>query len=154
MNKIESFWFEYLEKNNLPKNTPYSGEFSFGFDKETSTYLSSLVLMNKKKATTSALESFTIDNEPLPKKGNKYVLTDFDDNPLAIIETTNVAILPYNSVTWEMAQKEGDVDDMASWHQNYDDFFEEDSDIMGYDFTTDMPIVFEEFEMIYQNKTL
>ena len=32
MTKVEEFWFEYLEKNKLPKNTPYSGEFVLGED--------------------------------------------------------------------------------------------------------------------------
>ena len=41
MLEVEKFWFEYLEKNNLPKTTPYSGEFILGEDevKELSTFV-------------------------------------------------------------------------------------------------------------------
>ena len=69
---------------------------------------------------------------------------------LCIIQTTKVDILPYNQVTWEMAAKEGEDDSLESWRANHDDFFEFDADIMGYEFTPEMPVVFEEFKVLYK----
>ena len=150
MTKVEEFWFEYLEKNKLPKNTPYSGEFVLGEDEIMCLELTALVLNGKKTATCSALDAFIIDNEPLPKVGSTYVVTDHNDIPLAIIQTTNVNILPYNQVTWEMAAKEGEDENLESWRANHDEFFEYDADIMGYEFKPDMPVVFEEFKLVYK----
>ena len=105
MTKVEEFWFEYLEKNKLPKTTPYSGEFVLGEDEIMCLQLTALVLSGQKTATCSAMDSFIIDDQPLPKVGNNYVVTDWNEIPLCIIQTTNVNILPYNQITWEMAAK-------------------------------------------------
>jgi uncharacterized protein YhfF len=49
-----------------------------------------------------------------------------------------------------MAAKEGEDENLESWRANHDEFFEYDADIMGYDFTPDMPVVFEEFKLLYK----
>lgn len=150
MLEVEKFWFEYLEKNNLPKTTPYSGEFILGEDEVSCLQLSALILGGKKTGSFTALDSFIIDNEPLPKAGSNYVVTDWNEVPLCIIQTTKVTILPYNQITWEMAEKEGEEDSFESWKESHNEFFEYDAEIMGYEFKPDMPVVFEEFKVIYK----
>lgn len=150
MLEVEKFWFEYLEKNNLPKTTPYSGEFILGEDEVSCLQLSALILGGKKTGSFTALDSFIIDNEPLPKAGSNYVVADWNEVPLCIIQTTKVTILPYNQITWEMAEKEGEEDSFESWKESHNEFFEYDAEIMGYEFKPDMPVVFEEFKLIYK----
>ena len=150
MLEVEKFWFEYLEKNNLPKTTPYSGEFILGEDEVSCLQLSALILGGKKTGSFTALDSFIIDNEPLPKAGSNYVVADWNEVPLCIIQTTKVTILPYNQITWEMAEKEGEEDSFESWKENHNAFFEFDADIMGYEFSPNMPVVFEEFKVLYR----
>lgn len=150
MLEVEKFWFEYLEKNNLPKTTPYSGEFILGEDEVSCLQLSALILGGKKTGSFTALDSFIIDNEPLPKAGSNYVVADWNEVPLCIIQTTKVTILPYNQITWEMAEKEGEEDSFDSWKESHNEFFEYDAEIMGYEFKPDMPVVFEEFKVIYK----
>ena len=141
MKTVEQFWNEYLKAKSLPESTPFTGEITFGSDEHTSNELLALVLSGEKRATFTALASFQIDNESLPKKGANYVLTDFFGNPHGVIQTENITILPYNQITWEMAQKEGEDETFESWRSNHDCFFEEDSDIMGYDFTDRKSVV-------------
>ena len=150
MLEVEKFWFEYLEKNNLPKTTPYSGEFILGEDEVSCLQLSALILGGKKTGSFTALDSFIIDNEPLPKAGSNYVVADWNEVPLCIIQTTKVTILPYNQITWEMAEKEGEEDSFESWKESHNEFFEYDAEIMGYEFKPDIPVVFEEFKVIYK----
>jgi len=150
MLEVEKFWFEYLEKNNLPKTTPYSGEFILGEDEVSCLQLSALILGGKKIGSFTALDSFIIDNEPLPKAGSNYVVADWNEVPLCIIQTTKVTILPYNQITWEMAEKEGEEDSFESWKESHNEFFEYDAEIMGYEFKPDMPVVFEEFKVLYK----
>ena len=119
MLEVEKFWFEYLEKNNLPKTTPYSGEFILGEDEVSCLQLSALILGGKKTGSFTALDSFIIDNEPLPKAGSNYVVADWNEVPLCIIQTTKVTILPYNQITWEMAEKEGEEDSFESWKESH-----------------------------------
>ena len=49
-----------------------------------------------------------------------------------------------------MAEKEGEEDSFESWKESHNEFFEYDAEIMGYEFKPDMPVVFEEFKVIYK----
>lgn len=150
METLTKFWKDFLIKYNLPESTPYAGEYCFGVDDEDSNNLLTLVLSKQKTAVFTALESFKLDNEPIPHKDFYYILVDSNDNPLGILKTINVQILAFKDITWSMALKEGEDDSMESWVHRKQDFFEEDSDIMGYPFTPDTPIVFEEFCLEYK----
>ncbi len=149
MDAIETYWKKFLQDKKLPDSTPFAGECSFGSNEQMSCNLTALVLTGHKQATTSALESFELDNETLPHKDFYYAVTDWSGNPCAIIKTTKVSIMAYKDMTWDLARKEGEDNSMESWIKSHNTFFQEDSDIMGYTFSPDMPIVFEEFELVY-----
>lgn len=150
MTKAEQYWTDFIKKNSGEAKSAYCGEISFGWNAQLSLELSLLVLSGKKTAACAAMESYVLDNEPLPKEGNTYVLVDWEENPMGIIRTKKVTVLPYSAVTWDMAQKEGEDSSMEEWRLSHDEAFEEDADLMGYDFTPEMPVVFEEFELIYR----
>lgn len=145
MNNVEQFWLDFLKNHKMSEDTRYSGELSFETTDPASVEELALILGGKKKAATSALAAFELDNEKLPVAGNFYVLTDWNNNPKGVIQTTGVFVLPFDAVTWEMAQKEGEDNSIEEWRERYNDFFDFDSSIMGYDFTPSMPVVFEEF---------
>lgn len=151
---VEEYWNAWLatQPEEARKERPYGGEIQFGFDEAMSAWLTPLVLSGQKQATTSALESFQIDNEKLPVAGHFYVLTDWNDNPLGIIEDVKVDILPFDQVPWSMAQKEGEDESLESWRENHIEAFQEDADLMGYTFRMDMPVVFEEFRLVYKGE--
>ena len=150
MDLINIFWSKFLEGKENKDSFCYGGEISFGTDEYSSAELTALVLSGRKSASVSALEAFKIDNEPLPKAGVYYVLTDWSEKPCAVIKTENVQVLPYNEVTWEMAQKEDSSSSMEEWRYNHNLAFEDDAAVMGYDLTPDMPVVYEEFRVVYR----
>lgn len=149
--KIEEFWKEFLKSSGKAKDTPYTSEISFGEDDETSAYFILEILSGKKTAFSTSFYAFEIDREPLPKKGNFYIVTDWQDNPYAVLETTEVTTLPFNTIPWSLAQKEDDADSFEEWKEIKTDFFTDDAEIMGYTFSQNMPVVFEEFKVIYRN---
>jgi len=149
MNTIEDVWNAYLKKYDLPKSTPFAGECVFGGDEEESNDLTAQVLTGLKQANCVALESYQIDMEPLPVEGSRYVVTNWNGNALCVIETLKVTILPFKDITWKMAQKESRVETMSLWEEKQVQFFEDDADLMGYDFTFDTPVLFEEFCVRY-----
>lgn len=145
MKTIQEVWTAYLAKYNLSNTTPFAGECVFGGDEAESNALTAMVLSGQKQANCGSLEAYKIDMEPLPAVGNRYVVTDWNGNALCVIETLKVTIVPFNEITWEMAQKESNAENMATWEEIQAQFFEDDGDIMGYEFTLEMPVVFEEF---------
>lgn len=147
----EEYWAKFIKDKNLGEDTVFGGEYMFSNDENDCIFLTSLILSGKKTAQTSALPAYHIDNEPLPKKGAFYILTDWQGNPVAVLQTKNVYILPFIEVTWDMAQKEGQDADLSSWRERYQEFFTDDADIMGYDFSETMPVVIEEFNLVYKD---
>ncbi|MCR4790417.1 MAG: ASCH domain-containing protein [Treponemataceae bacterium] len=149
---VEEFWKRFLNKSGMDPKTGYTSELSFGEDPETSAYLILQILSGKKTAFSSSYYAFEIDRESLPEVGNYYVVTDWADTPYAIIRTERVTTLPFNSIPWSLAEKEGDAENMEEWKSMKSDFFTDDADFMGYNFSPEMPVVFEEFSLLYKNQ--
>ena len=149
--KTDEFWKNYLKSSGKDPNTLYTSELSLGEDDESSAFLILEVLSGKKTAFSSSYYAFEIDREPLPKKGNTYIVTDCNDTPYAIIETTEVTTLPFNCIPWSLAEKEDEAESLEQWREIKGEFFDYDGEIMGYEFNPNMPVVFEEFKVVYRN---
>ncbi|MDD6157191.1 MAG: ASCH domain-containing protein [Lachnospiraceae bacterium] len=111
-------------------------------------YLLDLVLKGQKRATSSSVWGYEIEGEPIPQEGNFSVITDWDGNPGCVVKTTRVRIIPYKDITYEIAKLEGEDDSLESWRKKHEDFFREEGEELGYEFSEDMPVIFEEFEVV------
>lgn len=111
-------------------------------------YLLDLVLKGQKKATASSVLGYQIEGEEIPKEGNLSVITDWDGNPRCVIKTTRVRIIPYKDITFDIAKLEGEDDTLESWRKNHEKFFTEEGKDLGYKFSEEMEVIFEEFEVI------
>ena len=107
-----------------------------------------LVLKGQKKATASSVLGYQIEGEEIPKEGNLSVITDWDGNPRCVIKTTRVRIIPYKDITFDIAKLEGEDDTLESWRKNHEKFFTEEGKDLGYKFSEEMEVIFEEFEVI------
>ncbi len=111
-------------------------------------YLLSLVLQGKKRATSSSLAGYQNSGEKPPEEGELSVITDWDGNPRCVIRTVRVTRLPYKDITFDLARREGEDDTLESWRNSHEKFFREEGKELGYEFTEDMTVVFEEFEVV------
>lgn len=123
-------------------------KWNFERNKEAANYLLGLVLEGKKRATSSSLWGYEIEGCPIPRVGDRSVITYWDGTPGCIIETTNVRIIPYSEMTYDIAKLEGEDDNLESWKETHKHFFTEEGKELGYVFSENMPVVFEEFEVI------
>lgn len=123
-------------------------KWHFELTEGPANYLLSLVLAGKKRATASSLWGYKIEGEPIPQTGALSVITWWDGTPGCVIRTTNVQILPYREITFDLAKLEGEDDTLASWQGTHRAFFEAEGRELGYAFSEDMPVVFEEFEVV------
>lgn len=111
-------------------------------------YLLDLVLKGKKKATASSKIGYQIEGDEIPKEGDMSVITDWEGTPRCVIRTTRVRIIPYKDITFDIAKLEGEDDNLESWRRNHESFFREEGKELGYQFSEDMEIIFEEFELV------
>ncbi|MBR3034093.1 MAG: ASCH domain-containing protein [Firmicutes bacterium] len=107
-----------------------------------------LVLQEKKRATSSSLAGYQLSGEKPPEEGELSVITDWDGNPRCVIRTVRVTRLPYKDITFDLARREGEDDTLESWRNSHEKFFREEGKELGYEFTEDMTVVFEEFEVV------
>ncbi|HFU4497879.1 ASCH domain-containing protein [Streptococcus suis] len=68
-----------------------------------------LVLEGKKTATAGALKSYQFENVDIPRLGQYNIVLDSKNQPLCIIRTTKVEIIPFLEVSSEQAYKEGET---------------------------------------------
>lgn len=120
----------------------------FDLTEESANKLLNLVLEGKKRATSSSYPGYLVEGDPIPKVGDMSVITDWDGNPRCVIKTTKVQIIPFNEITFDLASLEGEDENLQSWRTKHEAFFREESKEVGYTFTPDMKVVFEQFEVV------
>ena len=150
MSKVERFWSRFLETNNYGKNIKYLDVFHFELTEDLSNELLKLVLDGKKKATSSSLKAYEIEGEIIPQMGDLSIVTDWEGNPRCEIETKEVTIIPFKDITYDICKREGEDECIETWRDGHRRFFEKESKELGYEFSEDLLVIFEDFEVVYR----
>lgn len=116
-----------------------------------SDLLCNLVMSGQKTATSSSYILYELTNEPLPKVNDYSVILDSKGNAICIIKNINVEIIPFDKITEEHAYKEGEGDKSLNyWKTVHEDFFRNCLSEFDIEFTNNMKVVYEEFELVYK----
>lgn len=150
MSLADEYWEKFLKESNRSSEEKCAGDICFDSDSLRADQLVALVLGNKKTAFFTSWSTYAIDGEPLPVTGELYVLVDRADIPRCVIELESVNVIPFNEVTWEMAQKEGEDQNLAEWKERQQENLEYEGSILGFNFTPDIKLVFQIFRVIYR----
>lgn len=148
MNKDE-FWQEFLLVNHKDSSTKYIDCFHFELSEKGANELLALVLSGTKQATASSLLAYEIEGIRIPQIGDYSIVTDWEGNPRCVIKTTAVTILPFNEITFDICKREGEDDTLESWQKGHRRFFTEDGKELGYEFSENMPVIFEDFKVVF-----
>lgn len=147
---VTEMWNKFTELHPEYKNNKY-GAWYFDNNKKSADALAELVKNGIKRATTSLNYWYEIGDEPRPEADELSVITDFDGIAQCIIKTFKVTILPFSKVDEVMAATEGEGDkSLDHWRRVHINFFTEDLKKESTNFSEDLEVVFEEFEMIYK----
>ena len=58
--------------------------------------------------------------------------------------------MPFKDMTFEICVLEGEDENLESWQKGHRAFFEAEGKKLGFSFSDESPIVFEEFEVVFQ----
>lgn len=147
---MQQYWSKFLAANHLDPETKYYETMYFGMTEELANSLLELVLSGQKRATASSIRAYEAEGQPLPQVGNYSIVTDFAGNPRCIIKTTSVTIMPFRDMTFDVCKREGEDDTLESWQQGHRKFFAIEAAELGYEFNEDMPVLFEDFEVVWK----
>jgi len=150
---IRNFWRDYLDTLSADspiRDEPYVAE-GWGDSSRLADELGALIAAGTKTATCSALWEYEAEGSTLPEVGSKTIVLDGNNEPLCIVETTEVEVQPYDEVDAQFAHEEGEGDrSLEYWRDAHWRFFSRTLPNIGREPTIDMPLVCERFRVIYK----
>ena len=148
--KAQQYWDEFWSGKEAPTSVT-AEQFGYG---DLIDELAHLIVAGKKKATCSAFIHYDLEGAEIPSAGAYTIILDSKENPVAIIKTTEVFLIKMNEVTQELAQEEGEGDlSLKHWYDGHKKFFIDELAEYGMEFSEDMLLVFERFELVNTKET-
>ena len=125
--------------------------FHFADSEAAANALAALVLRGTKRATASLVWSFEAAGQPLLAPGNLSLVTNWDGEPMCIIETMSVEVVPFQAVTAEFASVEGEGDgSLEYWRDEHWACFGRECLRIGKEPSLVMPVACEKFKVVYR----
>ncbi|WP_327357273.1 ASCH domain-containing protein [Streptomyces sp. NBC_01304] len=134
----------------LPSDLP---PFELAFPGPLRDRLVAAVLSGAKTSTTGLLAAYEAEKEPLPRAGERFALIDSAGRPVAVVETTEVRVLPLAEVGLRHAVDEGEGHTtVAQWRAVHEEFWHgaELREVLGdpaFTVGDDTPVVAERFRV-------
>lgn len=126
----------------------------FGDSEDLANELAALVLRGIKRATAGSVWSYEGEGKRLPRPGDLSIVTNWAGRPLCIIETEAVEVMPFSAVSAEFAATEGEGDGSLSfWREAHRQYFTRECARAGRQFSEDMLVACERFNLVYQPST-
>jgi uncharacterized protein YhfF len=150
---VKIMWEEYLKLLGEQSTNTVKSYTSWYFcdNEQSANDLAELTRKGIKRGTASLPLFYEIEHEELPKVGEYNIITNWNGIAQCIIRTKKVTILPFKEVNEELALIEGEGDKSLEYWQNaHIYFFTRELKEMGMEFSKDLLVVFEEFEVVYQ----
>lgn len=99
----------------------------FGFPGPLRDQLVAAILDGSKTSTTGLAADYEHEGEALPQPGERGVVIDSGDRPVAVIEYTEVRVVPLGQVDLAHAVDEGEGDtSVAQWRAGHEQFWHSD----------------------------
>ena len=117
--------------------------FELGYPRtELRRQLVDAVLRGEKAATAGLASEYERAGDPLPRRGDRYVVHDYDDVPVAVVEITSAEVRPAREIDLQFARDEGEgFDSVEDWRAAHEAFFEQPID-------DETPIVAQRFRLV------
>ena len=96
----------------------------FAFPGPLRDQLVAAILSGAKTSTSCLVADYEHDNEPLPPVGERSVVVDSDDRPVAVIEVTEIRVVRLADVDLQHALDEGEGHtSVEQWRAGHEEFW-------------------------------
>lgn len=148
--RYREFWQSFVRTQGVDPTPRFLEACHFDDNEASTNELTALVLSGRKRATASLLWARESDGKRLPEPGDLSIATDFHGEPVCIIETRRVDIIPFSEVSAEFAAAEGEGDgSLAYWRRVHEAYFGRECKRIERALEPDMPIICEYFEVVF-----
>lgn len=122
----------------------------FGDSAELAAELGDLVRHGVKRASAGLPASWQAEGDPLPRVGDVKIVIDWSGEPIAVIEVTEVRILPFDEVDEAFARDEGEGDQtLAWWRGAHWRYFSRECARLSCQLAKTMPVVCWRFRLLH-----
>ena len=95
--------------------------------------------------------SYVVDDCLIPVSGEHYIILGAGRQPVCVIQTTRVQVVPFDQVTMEMVSAEGEDSSVEEWRQKTREILEDECLAAGISFAPDIKLVYMEFEVVFRS---
>jgi uncharacterized protein YhfF len=128
----------------------------FGFPGELRDRLVAAVLTGEKTATSGLLVEWELDGEPVPRAGERFLVVDSAEAPVAVIEMEDVRVLRLADVDITIAHEEGEgFNGVEEWRLAHEAFWNSYADELrsrlgdpSWTLVDETPVVVERFRLV------
>lgn len=141
--EAQAYWNLFWQGKVMPQSV---SAWQFG---GSPNELAKLVVDRVKTATCSGHIFYELEKEPLPQVDDYSVVLNSKEEPVCIIRTSSVVIMPMKEVPESFAFSEGEGNrSYEYWRNVHIEFFTNELIRIGLEFSEDMQLVCERFELI------
>jgi len=150
-----AFWARFESVAGSDASARFYESFHFGDSESLANELAALVDAGTKRATASLLWSCEAEGKPMPRPGHLSVVERWSGEPVCIIETAAVEVLPFDQVGAEFALAEGEGDgSLEHWKAGHWAYFGRECARVGKGPSAGMLVVCESFKVVYRERPL
>ena len=147
-----NLWDAYLATVSDPDGVAarYYETCRFGHTRENANKTAGLILTGTKTATASLVFEFELTGKLMPRVGSLTIVLDGQYEAVAVVETTEVKLVPFESIDADFARDYGEGDrTLGYWHTMMWRYYAEEAEKLGIPPSEDMPLVCEYFRLVY-----
>jgi uncharacterized protein YhfF len=149
---VAAFWQEYCAARADRETCLHEpcDAWAFGDSKQMADELGQLVLHGVKSATAGLLWEDEYFGWKIPAVGDRTIILDGERQPLCVIETISVAIMPFDAVDAAFAHLEGEgFETVDDWRQAHWRYFARRCQEIGREPDERMPVLCRQFRVVY-----
>ena len=146
---INAFWKRFVKSQGID-NRPCPVAFYFCDNRHDADSCAALVVAGIKQATAPSQWWFDKHKQSLPRIGEYFVVTNWNGEPQAVIQTTAVLIVPFGQVDAAFAYAEGEGDrSLAEWRRVHRSYYTREMGCDESEITDDFAVVCHHFRCVY-----
>ena len=148
---LDQYWsdFECRWQDHSSTKPHLYEAFHFGNTETSARELAASVVSGLKTATSDLLWTVELNQKPLVQMGDLSIVTDWDEKPVCLIQTTEVRVLPLEKIDAQFAFDYGEGDrTLEWWKREMWRYYVHECERIGRKATRDMPLVCERFHVV------
>jgi len=149
---VDRYWEQFLAslKAGAKRPSAYADTAAFGFTWDDAREIASLVRIGTKTATGGLVWSNEADGTPGSRPGDLWIVIAGPDEPVCLIETTEVRVIPYDEVPEEYAREGGEGErTLSDWRRMYWEMIVSECKRIGREPDRKAPLAMERFRVVY-----